>query len=337
MITSLRWLVSVAVGGAIAVCFAQADFYRSIAVGDRTYVVGPSIKLGQYLSKVKYSPAGNSVVFIEEFVEDSYVVERERVARGQQTSRRLVGRFDIQSGVKSTLFEIQLGEVVMDIDPVGPNGGVICSLVVGKSSGDNLIWKVVYCPVGQGAKVIKDRIVGRSVSVCGSRTDQKAFVFSCGEGCPTEISFVTNSGQKTQRLEKMAYQGGAYGSRTSDGDPIITLQDGAPDYKLLGNYRLSFATGAALPISEIPSVGQTEPGMKPKFVFNEVVRSKGDSNLAQNPLIDIVAESTEKSRGKLLMTQGAIQLIETEALGRSVIYLSNEGGYYLREIVQVLK
>lgn len=315
---------------------AQRDFYDSITVGNEKFVAGPPVKLGQSLSKVEYSPSGNAVIFIEERPEDPYQIERDRISRGQTTNRRYVARFDIKSGVKTVVYEVGKDEVVMDIDPVGPNGGVICSLVTGKSTGDNLVWKVVYCPFGQTARVVQDRIVGRSLSLAGSKTDERAFIFSCGLGCPTVVSYVTANGQKSTKLTQEAYQGGVWAGRTVDGDPILTLQGPQPDYKLLGNYKLSFATGTVVPLAELPEIQPPGGDVKPKFVFNDVPRSTGDPQLGQSPLIDIVAESTERSRGKLLLTQGAIISVLTEPLGRSVVYLSGEGGYFLREIVLVV-
>ena len=303
-------------------------------MGNSYYVAGPPIRLGRFITNEKFSRDGEYISYIDEQLEGSYPTERAKAISGTEDDSRALLRLNLRKGTKETLYLPKSNEVVMSIEPVGSGGDIICTVAQGPPIGDNLKWKALYCPIGGTARIIADDVVTRSFQVAASKTERKAFLLVCGLDAPASYFFITSDQTVTKSLPNTGFQGGFF-SKTASGNPVAVLQGPAPDYKLVGNFELSFATGAARAIPNLFEAAQEEPETH-LIDFDLIDRSRGDEEMGQAPLKDIFARPGEKKNGsqRFLVAQGVIALLSEAPNGLAFAYMSTEG-YFVREMLKV--
>jgi hypothetical protein len=221
----------------------------------------------------------------------------------------------------------------MSIEPVGSGGDVICTVARGPAVEDQLQWRALYCPADGGPRVVVDGVVSRSFEVAASATERKVFLLVCGIKAPASYRYITPDRAVEGSLGVTGFQG-SFSFRTKEGNPIAVLQGPAPRYGLVGNFAFDFATGKPIRLDIFTDAGIAGPA-EPLISYDLVSRSKGNSDLGQSPLADIIAQRGPKvvGKGSVVVAQGVIIVTKEAASGLAVVYYTPDGSY-LREMVK---
>lgn len=318
----------------VGLAAATFELPSSLKVGDDFYIVGPAIRLGRFITDEKFSPDGQFLTFIDERPEESYASERARIMRGDEPAKRNLVRVNLQTGVRTVLYSTKETETLMSVETVGPSGDIVCSIVTG-GSGDYLTWRGIYCAVGKAPNIIVDGVVARSFHFAASTTENKAFVLICGEK-ETSYLYLTPTQTVSNTLPVTGFQG-IFFTFTSNGNPVLGLQGPAPDYKLVGNFELSYKSGQAIALKELPNPSET-PEVVPRIKFDIVDRAKANEALDQYPLRDVVAlpGDPKNGSGRLVVARGVLWSLNSAPNGAAVTY-SNSEGNYVRPILKAEK
>lgn len=306
----------------------------ALRVKDDFYLPGPPIRVGSSIMDPKYSRDGRYLVYIDECLERTYAEARARVITGDEASSPALMRLDIQSGSKQTLYTPNLGETLMSVTPVGAGGDVVCTIVVGVSSTDQLNWRAIYCPVGGQPRVVVDGVKTRSFVAIASPTERKAFLLICGREEAARVLYITGETTVEKSLGVVAEQGTFFSVTTRRGNPIVGLQGAPPDYSLVGNFELDYGTGQVTR-TELPDAAEIPVPPLPLIQYDILKRSEGDPELGQFPLRDIQARpgAEKDGKGQLIVAQGVIALLGEGPNGLSFLYLSPDG-CFLREMLK---
>lgn len=306
---------------------------QGLVIGPETYVPGPAVRLSSLITDETFSRDGRFLTFIDERVEGSYSAERDRIAKNTPSNERAVVRFDLRRGVRQTLYTPGADETLMRLEPMGTGGDILCSIAVGVSQGDLITWRALYCPEGGEPRMVVDGAQARSFHFAASKTDKKAFILICNPDAKASYLYVTETQSLRKELPLSAYQGFFF-MRSRSGNPVMALQGPPPDYKVLGYYELVFSTGDALPFTDFDDIEQEEQ-VEPLVEYSLRERSKGDPELRQSPLSDLLARrpGTQAGDPELLVAQGIIAESSKSTNGLAIVYLSTEG-YFLRELVK---
>ena len=294
-------------------------------------VPGPIVRLGRSVSSERFSRNGRFLTFIDERPEAGYAAERERIRRGEETTERALVRFDLDKGVRETLYRPAEDETLMRVEPVGPGGDVLVTLAVGVPKNGMPLWRAIYCPVGAAVRRVADDVRARTFQAVASATERRAFLLVVGDGEAARTIFLTPASTVAADLPKAAHQGGFFGVGAA-GNPVLGLQGPPPDYALIGNFELDFRTGVARPYLLSPE--PPTPDDEGPVVYDTVERSPGDAPRSRLPLRDVVARARENgSRGSgLPVAQGVLASLSVAPGGRAVVYAGTEG-YFLRELI----
>lgn len=311
---------------------SSPDLPASLKVGKDFYLPGPVVRLGSFITFEKFSRDSKFLVYVDERTESNYSKNKERIQNGEDAPPTLV-RYDIQRGSKETLYVPEANETLMNVEPVGRSGDVICSIAIGTSQDDKVLWKAIFFPQGGSPRVLANGIRSRSFQISASPTERKAFVLICSLDTPSKYLFVTPEKTLIAELPSSAFQVGFF-LQTRDGNPIVGLQGPAPDYKTLGNYELSFSTGGFRLLTDLPE-NRPDNSSSELLSFDTIERSKGDSTIGEGPLLEIVARPKDPKLGlgRLIVEQGVIAILQPSPDGLTVVYLA-PSGIYIRELVK---
>lgn len=307
---------------------------KTLSVGPDSYVAGPAIRLGRFISSSVFSRDGSFVTFVDERVEGSYAAQRERLARQTESTGRALVRVDLKTGVRQTLYTPQPGETLMWVEPVGRGGDVLCSIAMENLPKDQISWKAIYCPAEGGVQVVADRVAARSFQFAASFTERKAFLLITNEDQRTRYLFLTPSRTVEKTLNVNSYQGG-FTIRTKDGSPVLFLQGRPPGFSVVGLYLLSFIDGSSEKLQGLPQEGDISVP-EPLIRFETIERSKPKDGTDQLPLNDLtaVAGKQELQRSRLTIAQGIIAITEEAPEGNGIVYLRDDG-FYARAMIKV--
>lgn len=305
----------------------------SLKVGNNFYVKGSAVRLGRFLTSTEFSRDGQTVLFIDEDVEGSYAAERTRAGKVPGAWKKSLVRFDLRRGTKEILYTPTENETLMQIETVGQGGDVICTIAVGTSKGDVINWKAIFAPVGGQTRVIANGVPARSFQVAASKSEPKAAVLICLPNEGSRYLFITKNQTSSFDIPAKGYQGGFGFLRSKNGNPVAGVQGGPPDYKILGLFEISFASGQLVPFSGYNENTIEEDSLA--VVENDVpVRSKGDPALNQTPLCDIFTRPKKaKPIEGTLFAQGVIAIVSESPTGLAMVFL-NDDGFYLKEWIK---
>ncbi|MDX2066133.1 MAG: hypothetical protein SFX74_10350 [Fimbriimonadaceae bacterium] len=319
---------------------ALADPKYCVKLGDNYYIAGPSQRIASLgAATFEFSGSGKHVFYSEKSSVGSYVLER-AFATGQRSEPNADAayRWNVETGVRDTLYRAGPEETILDVKPIGPAGDGLVKVATGQEKGGDindtqLIWKLVYCPSGQSPRAVLTDVVARSLNIGTSETERVAAVVVCERDRAARLAIIGPSGTRVENLDLVAQQGFFLSGFTADGNGVFQLQ--APKtYAPLLFGEVNFRTGEYRTLTSLPELSPRDSIINPLFEFNQELRAPSIPAENQSGILSLVLTPAkgQRGRGSILLSDCVTVARLASPTGRAFIYSTSEGTF-LREIL----